>query len=192
MAAVAGARAFQDGGHIKPPARFEKRGRILLPIFVVEVRRQKETSLVLQHGIDTHDKIQAPGVPARKMPADHFVGDLKEAAIGAIRAFDSRFFTDATNPFIGAGGRVAGFPGLSALETAGINILPAPEQRSKQLYLGSRRRMAFVTVFRGESCLGLIMARRCITFCLAKVRKQASGETCRMKCNMLRFNRLAG
>jgi len=141
MAAIAGSRAFQDGGHIKPSARFEKRCRIPLPIFVVEVHCQKETSLVLQHGIDTHDKIEAPGILARKMPGDHFVSDLKKPAIWTIGAFDSWFFTDITNPFIGAGRRIAGFSGLSALKTAGIDILSAPEERSKQLYLGSRWRM---------------------------------------------------
>jgi len=70
------------------------------------------------------------------MPADHFIRDLKEAAIGTIRAFDSQLFADAANPFIRASGSVAGFAGLPTLETAGINILPAPEKRSKQLYLG--------------------------------------------------------
>ena len=138
---MAGSRALQDGGHLKPPARIEKRGRIPLPIFVIEIHRQKEASLVLQHGIDAHDKIQAPVIPARKMPADHFVSDLKKAAIGTIRAFDSRLFADAANPFIGAGRRIAGFPGPPALESPGINILSAPEKRSKQLYLGSRWRM---------------------------------------------------
>jgi hypothetical protein len=40
-----------------------------------------------------------------------------------IRAFDSRLFADATNPFIGAGRRAAGLPGFPILETAGITIL---------------------------------------------------------------------
>ena len=93
---------------------------------------------------------------ARKMPADHFVGDLKEAAIRAVRAFDLRLFADATNPFIGAGRRVAGLPGFPTLETAGINILPSPEQRSKQLDLGRRRRMVCDRVaglFQNDCCL---------------------------------------
>jgi hypothetical protein len=141
MAAIARSRAFQDSRHLKAPACFEKRRRILLPILVVEIHSQEKASFVLQHGIDTHDKIQAPIVPARKMPANHFVGDLKKSAIGTIRAFDPRLFTYPANPFIGAGRRIPGFAGLSALETARIDILPAAEQGSKQLYLGSRWRL---------------------------------------------------
>jgi hypothetical protein len=62
------------------------------------------------------------------MPADDFVGDLKKPAIWTIGAFDARLFTNAANPFIGAGRRVAGLPGLPALETAGIDILSASEK----------------------------------------------------------------
>jgi len=71
------------------------------------------------------------------MPADHFVRDGKEAAVRTICTFDSRFFTDTTNPFIATRRRITGSPGLPALETAGINIFPSSEKRLKQLYLGS-------------------------------------------------------
>ena len=71
------------------------------------------------------------------MPADHFVSDMKKAAIGTFRAFDARLFTDSANLFVGAGGGITGFPRFPALETAGIDIFSAPEKRSKQLYLGS-------------------------------------------------------
>ena len=77
----------------------------------------------------------------RALAVDHFIGDLKKSAIGTIRAFDPRLFTYPANPFIGAGRRIAGFAGLSALETARIDILPAAEQGSKQLYLGNRWRL---------------------------------------------------
>src|SRR5260370_28893901 len=77
------------------------------------------------------------------MPADHLVRYLQKAAIGTIRAFDSWLFTHAANPFIGAGGRITGFPGFSALETSGVYILPAPKKRSKQLYICGGRRMVF-------------------------------------------------
>src|SRR5882724_1297015 len=141
MAAIARSGAFQRGGHIKPPARFEEGCRIPLPVFIVEIHRHKETSFVLQHGIDTHDKIEATVITPRKMPADHVVSDRKKAPIGTVRAFDSRLLTDTTNPFIRAGGRITGFPGLSALEAAGINILSPAKERSKQLYFGGGRRI---------------------------------------------------
>src|SRR5260370_2556205 len=75
------------------------------------------------------------------MPADHLVRYLQKAAIGTIRACDSWLFTHAANTFIGAGWRITGFPGFSALETPGIYILSAPKKRSKQLYLGGGRRI---------------------------------------------------
>src|SRR5260370_41099838 len=75
------------------------------------------------------------------MPADHLVRYLQPAAIGKCRASDSWLYTHAANPFIGAGRRITGFPGFSALETSGIYILSAPKKRSKQLYLGGGRRM---------------------------------------------------
>ena len=139
MTAVAGARAFQNGGHFDPPTGFEKGRRIRLPVLVVKVRRQKETGLVLQHGIDPHHKILTTRVTTRKMPADHFIRDWKKAALKTIRAFDARLLTDTGNPFIGAGGRITGLPGFPALETAGINVFPAPEKRSKQRDLGGGR-----------------------------------------------------
>ena len=46
MAAVAGPRTLQCGGHIESLAGFEKSFRILLPAFTVEVHRQEETGLV--------------------------------------------------------------------------------------------------------------------------------------------------
>src|SRR5947209_2102310 len=98
MAPITGSRALQRGGEIEPPAGFEKRGRIPLPLFAVEVHRQKETSLVLHHGINTHDKIETPIVTPRKMPADYLVRDPKEAAIRAIGAFDARLFANPANP----------------------------------------------------------------------------------------------
>jgi hypothetical protein len=50
-------------------------------------------------------------------------------------------FRNPTNPFIRAGRCVAGLSGLSTVKTAGINILPAREQNSKQLDLGCWRRL---------------------------------------------------
>src|SRR5260370_41628423 len=128
-------RSFRKGGDGRWGAVFDETRRIWLPFFPVEVHRQKVTGLVLQNGIEAHDKIEAPIVMPRKMPADHFVSDLKKAAVRTIRAFDPRFLADATNPFICTCRRITGFPGLPALEATRINILPAPEKRPKKLYL---------------------------------------------------------
>ena len=102
--------------------------RITLPVFAVKVYRQKEACFVLQHGIDADHKIQTPILTPRKMPADDGIRDREKTTIGTVRAFDLRFLTNATHPFIGAGGGITGFAGLSALETAGIDILSAPEE----------------------------------------------------------------
>jgi hypothetical protein len=65
------------------------------------------------------------------MPADGFVGNRKEAAIGAIRAFNSGLFTDAANPFIGARWSIAGFASPVVLKPARINVFPATKKRAK-------------------------------------------------------------
>src|SRR5207244_950402 len=128
--------AFQNGRHVEATARFKKGCHISLPILAVEVHRQKETSLVLHHGIVTDDKIHAPIILPRKMPVDYFISDLEKSAVGTVGTFDSRLLTDSPNPFIGASRRITGFPSFPALETSGINILSAPEKRSEQFYLG--------------------------------------------------------
>src|SRR6185369_3521552 len=141
MCSVARSRAFQRDGRFELPTGFEKNSRILLPTFTVEVHCQKETSLVQKHGINAHDKIAALSVPPGKMPADHFVGDLKKAPIGTIRAFDSWLLTNTAHPLIAASRCIPGPPCLAALETARIDIFPAAEKRSKQMYLVSGRRI---------------------------------------------------
>jgi hypothetical protein len=141
MATIAGTRALQRSGHIEAAASFEERGHVPLPIFIVEVHRQKETGFVLHHCVGAHDKLMAAGVTTRKMPADHLVSDREKAAIGAIRAFDARLFADTRDPLICTGWRVASLSRLSAFETSGIDIIPAPEKRSKQFDLGGRRRL---------------------------------------------------
>jgi hypothetical protein len=73
------------------------------------------------------------------MPTNDFVSDWQEAPIRTVGAFDPRLFTDVADPFIGAGGCVTGFARPAALETAGVNVLPAPEERTKQDDLFSRR-----------------------------------------------------
>lgn len=55
------------------------------------------------------------------------------------RAFDARFFTKTSLPFMAANGRVAR-QAPTADESPGVDVLPAPKERSEQgdLLLGGR------------------------------------------------------
>src|SRR6185436_10897809 len=88
-----------------------------------------------------HDKLTALIIPARKVPANHFAGDRKEAPVWAIGALDSWPLTHAPNPFVRASRRVARLSGFSALETARINIGSPTKERAKEFDLGGRRRI---------------------------------------------------
>jgi len=99
------------------------------------------TGLVLKHGINTHDEVTTLIIPPRKVPVDHFVGDWKKAAVGTIGALDSWLLANVPDPFICASWLVTSLPGLSALETAGINVRPSVKQRPEQFNLGVRRRI---------------------------------------------------
>jgi hypothetical protein len=70
------------------------------------------------------------------MPTDDFVGNGKKAAVRALGAPDRAFIAQASGPFIGTGGLVAGLAGLSALKPAGINIFAATKERAEQGDLG--------------------------------------------------------
>src|SRR5262245_32633439 len=59
----------------------------------------------------------------------------------AIRAFDSRFLANTSNPLVAAGGCVTRFPGFSALEPPRVNIVSSAEARTEQPDLGVRRRV---------------------------------------------------
>ena len=71
------------------------------------------------------------------MPVDYLISNGEKAPIGAIRTFDPGLFAETRDPFIGAGGRVAGLARLSTLESPGIDILPPPEKRTKQSDFGA-------------------------------------------------------
>lgn len=58
-----------------------------------------------------------------------------------IGTFDSQLLTNASNPFVCASWSIPGSAGVSAFETNGVNIRPAPEQRAKQLDFGNWRRI---------------------------------------------------
>ena len=140
MPAVAGARPLQRHRHFEPATRLDERARIRLPAFPVEIHREKKASLVQQHRINAHDEVAALPVLPRKMPANHFIGDRKKAAIRTLGAFDLRFFAYAAHPFVRTRGGVTRFPGRATLEPARINILPPAKQRSEQADLICGRR----------------------------------------------------
>lgn len=81
---------------------------------------------------------QVSPLSKERLASNDFICDLKEAAIWTIAAFDSRLFTDATNPFVRAGQRISGLSSLPALEAARINIFSPSEKRAKQGYFGER------------------------------------------------------
>jgi hypothetical protein len=56
----------------------------------------------------------------------------QEKAVCAVGALDSRFFTNAANPFIGTSRRISRVAGCAALEPASIHIRAPSEQPAKQ------------------------------------------------------------
>jgi hypothetical protein len=71
-------------------------------------------------------------VVARKMPSNYIICDAEEPAMRAVCALDSGFFADLGNPLIAAGRGVPGFSGSAAFKATWINVIPAPEKRSKK------------------------------------------------------------
>ena len=96
--AVAGARSLQSGRQVHAAARFQDGSCIFLPMRLVEIGGQEEAGLVLKHRIDAHDEIAAVVISAREMPANHFVGDGKEAAMRAVGALDLGLLAQAREP----------------------------------------------------------------------------------------------
>ena len=70
---------------------------------------------------------------------DGLVGYGQEPAIGALDALDGTLVAQSPRPFVGAGWLVSGFPGLPALEPAGIDVIPSPEKGAEQGNLGFGR-----------------------------------------------------
>jgi len=73
------------------------------------------------------------------MPVDGVVGDGEEALMRAGGAFDAGFVTDAGDPFVGAGGGVAGSAGAAAVEAAGVDVVAAAEEIAEQGDFGGGR-----------------------------------------------------
>ena len=75
------------------------------------------------------------------MPSDDLIGNWNKTPVWTIGALDSRLLTHASNPFVGASGRITALSGSLALEPDGENVRSPAKQRSKQLDLGLRRRI---------------------------------------------------
>lgn len=67
------------------PTRVEERGRVVLPVRLVEVDGEDEARFVEQQRIDAGDEHLPLGVDSGKMPANDVVGEGQEAAVGATR-----------------------------------------------------------------------------------------------------------
>ena len=65
------------------------------------------------------------------MISDYIISYRFKRALIATAAAYSGFFTDTSNPFITAGGLIAGFPGFLAFKTFCVNIFTTPEQGTK-------------------------------------------------------------
>ena len=94
-----------------------------MPACLVKIGCQEETGFIQQHRIDTHDEIAAVTILARKMLANHLIGNGKKLAMLAAPAFDSGFLAHAGDPFVGTGRGVTGPTGPLTLEAACVNIL---------------------------------------------------------------------
>ncbi|MFH0880821.1 MAG: hypothetical protein V2A34_13985 [Lentisphaerota bacterium] len=136
MGPVTGAGSFHGGRKPKFAANFPNSAHIFTPIFLVEVGGQEEAGLILQHGVDTHNKLTARLIPARKMMHYGFIGYGKESPVGAVGASNLAFVAQVSDPLVGASGAVTRLAGLSTLETARIHIRPSAKERSKQGDLG--------------------------------------------------------
>jgi len=62
------------------------------------------------------------------MPAEYLISYRKKTLVGTFGTFDSRFFANSPHPFIAAGWRIPGPPGLSTFESAWINIFAPTKQ----------------------------------------------------------------
>jgi len=126
--ALSGARALETGRDVLQSTGFEESLRVLPPVRFVEINREEEAGLVLEHRVDADDKFAAKLVMSGEVISNHIVGDREEALIRALRALDSWFLANASYPLVAADGGVAGFASLSTLEPAWVDIVSAAKQ----------------------------------------------------------------
>jgi hypothetical protein len=141
VSATPGTRALESGGQAETSTAAHEGDRIRLPSCLVEIDGQRVAGLVEQHRVDACDEWLIAGVSPRQMPSDDLVCDREETAMRAHRTLDPGLLTDAPHPLVGARGRIAGLPGLSALEPTRVNVFAAAEQRSEEGDLCRNRRV---------------------------------------------------
>src|SRR5262245_33816808 len=89
---------------------------------------------------DTCDKRVTVVVSTRQVPSNDVVSDGKESAIRTFRALNSRFLTDAADPFVRAGDGVAVLAHFLTVEASRVHVHAAAEEGAKQRDLDFRRR----------------------------------------------------
>ena len=67
-------------------------------------------------------------VLAGEVPADHVVGDGKEASVRAFGTPDRAFVAQAPAPLVGTGRRVAGLAARATFETAWVDVVAPSEE----------------------------------------------------------------
>ena len=97
---------FQHSRNFHSTAGLQKCTRVLAPAFLIEIDGQEKARLVLKHRVNAGDKRLTRWIKARQVPANHVIGDRKKTLVPAVRALDSRFLADASNPLIAAGGGI--------------------------------------------------------------------------------------
>jgi len=107
---------------------FKESLSVFLPAGFVEISREEEAGLVLEHRIKTDNELAAKSIVTGKLMSDHIIGDREEALIRALRAFDPRLFADASDPFVPAHRGVTGLACLSTLEPARVDIFSSAKQ----------------------------------------------------------------
>jgi len=132
MSTAARAGPFDRNGNALCPRRIAERDNIPLPGLFVEIRREKPTCLVRQHGIDTGGEIRrVAGRSPGQMGANDVDPEWDECLIWALTAFDLRLSADPSDPLIPTDRRVARFSAFWILPSAGKYIFPPAEQASE-------------------------------------------------------------
>jgi hypothetical protein len=112
-----------------------------VPTRFVEIDSEEEAGLVEEQRIDARDEALIVIVPSRQVPANDVVSDRQETTVRADRALDPWLLADPPHPFVRASGRVARLPGLPALESPRIDVVPSAEERPEERHLFGRRRV---------------------------------------------------
>jgi hypothetical protein len=134
-----GARSFVRGREIEVATSVKKRRSSVTPAGLVEIDGKEEAGLVLKQRVDARDEGLSLGVATRQVPANDVVRDRKEPTARTFSAFDAWLLAHATDPLVGACGRVPRPARLAALEPPRVHIFATSEERPKKRDLRLRR-----------------------------------------------------